>query len=200
MINISEVLETNKMIQDENLDVRTITMGISLLDCADAGVGATCEKIRAKILRLAGGLVRTGEDISREFGIPIVNKRVSITPISLVGAACCRTPADYVTIARTLDRTAAELGVNEMLVAKPNDAVALNLKAAIEAEQGKLKEAENTLDQAIMSNPRSPQAYYNMADLMLKRNPPNAGAARRYYETGRAMGGQRDERLEAALK
>ena len=98
------------------------------------------------------------------------------------------------------DWDAAELGVNEMLVAKPNDAVALNLKAAIEAEQGKLKEAEETLDQAIMSNPRSPQAYYNMADLMLKRTPPNVGAARRYYETGRAMGGQRDERLEAALK
>ena len=98
------------------------------------------------------------------------------------------------------DWNAAELGVNEMLVAKPNDAVALNLKAAIEAEQGKFKEAEETLDQAIMSNPRSHQAYYNMADLMLKRTPPNAGAARRYYETGRAMGGQRDERLEAALK
>ena len=98
------------------------------------------------------------------------------------------------------DWDAAELGVGEMLVAKPNDAVALNLKAAIEAEQGKLKEAEATLDQAIMSNPRSPQAYYNMADLMLKRTPPNVGAARRYYETGRAMGGQRDERLEAALK
>ena len=98
------------------------------------------------------------------------------------------------------DWDAAELGVNEMLVAKPNDAVALNLKAAIEAEQGKLKEAEATLDQAIMSNPRSHQAYYNMADLMLKRTPPNVGAARRYYETGRAMGGQRDERLEAALK
>ena len=98
------------------------------------------------------------------------------------------------------DWDAAELGVNEMLVVKPNDAVALNLKAAIEAEQGKFKEAENTLDQAIMSNPRSPHAYYNMADLMLKRNPPNSGAARRYYETGRAMGGERDERLEAALK
>ena len=98
------------------------------------------------------------------------------------------------------DWDAAELGVNEMLVAKPNDAVALNLKAAIEAEQGKLKEAEETLDRAIMSNPRSPQAYYNMADLMMKRTPPNVGAARRYYETGRAMGGPRDERLEAALK
>ena len=98
------------------------------------------------------------------------------------------------------DWKAAELGIQEMLAAKPNDAVALNLKAAVEAEQGKLKDAEETLDQAIMSNPRSPQAYYNMADLMLKRDPPNVGAARRYYETGRTMGGQRDERLEAALK
>lgn len=98
------------------------------------------------------------------------------------------------------DWAAAELGINEMLVAKPNDATALNLKAAMETEQGRLKDAEATLDQAIMSNPRSPHAYYNMADLMLKRDPPNTGAARRYYETGRAMGGDRDERLEAALR
>lgn len=98
------------------------------------------------------------------------------------------------------DWSAAELGINEMLVSKPNDAMALNLKAAMEVEQGKLKEAESTLDQAIMSNPRSPYAYYNMADLMLKRDPPNKDAARRYYETGRAMGGQRDGKLEAALK
>ena len=98
------------------------------------------------------------------------------------------------------DWGAAELGIQEMLASRPNDAVALNLKAAMEVEQGKLKEAEDTLDQAIMSNPRSPQAYYNMADLMLKRDPPSVGSARRYYETGRTMGGQRDERLEAALK
>ena len=98
------------------------------------------------------------------------------------------------------DWSAAELGINEMLVSKPNDAMALNLKAAMEVEQGKLKEAESTLDQAIMSNPRSPYAYYNMADLMLKRDPPNKDAARRYYETGRVMGGQKDERLEGALK
>ncbi len=98
------------------------------------------------------------------------------------------------------DWAAAELGISEMLVSKPNDATALNLKAAMEVEQGKLKEAESTLDQAIMSNPRSPYAYYNMADLMLKRDPPNKDAARRYYETGRVMGGQRDERLEAALR
>ncbi len=98
------------------------------------------------------------------------------------------------------DWTAAELGINETLVAKPNDAVALNLKAAMEVERGDLKAAETALDQAIMSNPRSPHAYYNMADLMLRRDPPNRDAARRYYETGRAMGGRKDARLEAALK
>ncbi|MGN0853879.1 MAG: PFL family protein [Kiritimatiellia bacterium] len=112
MINISEVLETNKMIQDENLDVRTITMGVSLLDCADSNLDVVCKNIYAKLLRYAGKLVKTGEDISREFGIPIVNKRISVTPVSLVGAACCKTPADYMRIARTLDRAAEELGVN----------------------------------------------------------------------------------------
>ena len=109
MISISEVLETNKMIQDENLDVRTITMGVSLLDCADANLDVACKNIYAKLLRYAGRLVRVGEDISREFGIPIGNKRVSVTPVALVGAACCRCPEDYVEIARTLDRAAAEL-------------------------------------------------------------------------------------------
>ncbi|MGN0889734.1 MAG: PFL family protein [Kiritimatiellia bacterium] len=112
MINISEVLETNKMIQDENLDVRTITMGISLLDCADSNLEVCCKNISAKLLRYAGHLVQTGEEISRDFGVPIVNKRISITPISLVGASCCKTPADYVEIAKTLDRAARELGVN----------------------------------------------------------------------------------------
>ena len=112
MINISEVLETNKMIQDENLDVRTITMGISLLDCADSNLEVCCKNIYAKLLRYAGRLVQTGEEISRDFGVPIVNKRISITPISLVGASCCRTPSDYVEIAKTLDRAARELGVN----------------------------------------------------------------------------------------
>ena len=112
MINISEVLETNKMIQDENLDVRTITMGISLLDCADSNLEVCCKNIYAELLRYAGRLVQTGEEISRDFGVPIVNKRISITPISLVGASCCKTPADYVEIAKTLDRAARELGVN----------------------------------------------------------------------------------------
>jgi len=112
MINISEVLETNKMIEQENLDVRTITMGISLLDCADKDLKVTCQKIYNKITTLARDLVKTGEEISREFAIPIVNKRISITPISLVGGACCNTPADYVEIARTLDRAAKAVGVN----------------------------------------------------------------------------------------
>lgn len=112
MINISEVLETNKMIEQENLDVRTITMGISLLDCADKSLDVTCEKIYTKITTLAKDLVKTGEEISREFAIPIVNKRISITPISLVGGACCRIPGDYVQIAKTLDMAAKEVGVN----------------------------------------------------------------------------------------
>ncbi|MBO5640897.1 MAG: PFL family protein [Prevotella sp.] len=112
MINISEVLETNKMIEQENLDVRTITMGISLLDCADKSLEVTCDKIYNKITSLAKNLVRTGEEISREFAIPIVNKRVSVTPISLVGGACSQTPGDYVMIAQTLDKAAKEIGVN----------------------------------------------------------------------------------------
>lgn len=112
MINISEVIETNKMIEKENLDVRTITMGISLLDCADGNLDRLCQNIYYKITKYARDLVRTGEDISKEFGIPIVNKRISITPISLVGGAACQTPADYVKIAKTLDRAAEELGVN----------------------------------------------------------------------------------------
>ena len=86
MINISEVLETNKMIEQENLDVRTITMGISLLDCASDDLEHTCRNIYEKIVSLAKDLVKTGEDISREFGVPIVNKRISITPVSIVGS------------------------------------------------------------------------------------------------------------------
>ena len=112
MINISEVLETNKMILEENLDVRTITMGISLLDCADASLKKTCDNVYAKLMRLAKKLVKTGDEIGREFGVPIVNKRISITPAAIVGSACCRKPADFVKIAKTLDRAAKKLGVN----------------------------------------------------------------------------------------
>lgn len=112
MINITEVLETNKMIEQENLDVRTITMGINLLDCADSNLKVLCQNIYNKITGLAKNLVQTGEDISKEFGIPIVNKRISITPIALVGGTACKTPDDYVQIAKTLDKAAGELGVN----------------------------------------------------------------------------------------
>ena len=112
MINIAEVLETNKMIEQENLDVRTITMGINLLDCADSNLEVLCQNIYNKITGLAKNLVQTGEDISKEFGIPIVNKRISITPIALVGGTACKTPDDYVQIAKTLDKAAGELGVN----------------------------------------------------------------------------------------
>lgn len=112
MINIYEVLETNKMIEHENLDVRTITMGINLLDCADTDLDTVCDKIYNKITRYAKDLVKTGDDISKEFGIPIVNKRVSITPISLVGGAACKSPKDYVKIAHTLDKAAKEVGIN----------------------------------------------------------------------------------------
>ena len=112
MSNITEVLETNKMIEQENLDVRTITMGINLLDCADSNLEVLCQNIYNKITGLAKNLVQTGEDISKEFGIPIVNKRISITPIALVGGTACKTPDDYVLIAKTLDKAAGELGVN----------------------------------------------------------------------------------------
>ena len=112
MINMKEVFETNAMVEKENLDVRTITMGISLLDCAGSDVDTTCRKIEEKIKKYAGRLASTADGIAREFGVPIVNKRVSITPIALVGASCCKSPEDYVKIALALDRTAGEIGIN----------------------------------------------------------------------------------------
>ena len=112
MINISEVLETNRWILAENLDVRTITMGVSLLDCASSDLTETCKKIEEKLLRLAKDLVKTGDDIGREFGVPVINKRLSVTPIAIVGSACCKKPRDFVKIAKTLDKVASKLNVN----------------------------------------------------------------------------------------
>lgn len=89
MINIHEVIETNKMIEQENLDVRTITLGINLLDCAGTDLSEVNQRIYEKITRVAKDLVSAGNRIQREFGIPIVNKRISVTPISLIGASCC---------------------------------------------------------------------------------------------------------------
>ena len=112
MINLSEVKETNDMIQKENLDVRTITMGISLTDCIDSDTDRLCEGIYDKITDRAKDLVKTGESIEAEFGVPIVNKRISVTPIGLIGAYACRTEEDFVKIAKTLDRAADATGVN----------------------------------------------------------------------------------------
>ena len=112
MINIHEVVETNEMIEKENLDVRTITLGISHLDCIDSDLDRLCDKIYNKIYETAKDLVKTGDQISREFGIPIVNKRISVTPIALVGGAACKTPSDFAKIAATLDKVAKAVGVN----------------------------------------------------------------------------------------
>lgn len=112
MINIFEVNETNKMIEQENLDVRTITMGISLLDCIDSDLDIMNEKIYNKITTKAKDLVATGDKIAAEFGIPVVNKRVSVTPIALIGGVACHTTEEFVSIAKTLDRAAKTIGVN----------------------------------------------------------------------------------------
>ncbi len=112
MINILEATETVRMITQENLDVRTITMGISLLDCITSDLSVLCDNIFRKITAKARDLVKVGKDIEKEYGIPIVNKRISVTPIGLVGASACKCPKDYIEIARTLDRAAKEVGVN----------------------------------------------------------------------------------------
>ena len=110
LINSSEILQTIEMIDQQHLDVRTVTMGISLLDCADSSMDACCRKVYDKICRKAEKLVETGCAIEREFGIPIVNKRVSVSPISLVAAACRE--EDYTPLALTLDKAAKAVGVN----------------------------------------------------------------------------------------
>ncbi len=112
MINIQEVIETNQMIEKENLDVRTITLGISLLDCADSDLQECKKKIYNKITTVAAKLVETGNQIEKEYKIPVVNKRISVTPIALIGGVCCKTPEDFVEIAETLDAAAKTVGVN----------------------------------------------------------------------------------------
>lgn len=112
MINLNEVIETNKMIEQENLDVRTITLGISLLDCIDSNLDELNRKIYDKITTVAKDLVATGNIIEKEYKIPVVNKRISITPIALIGAAACKSKEDYISIAKTLDHAAKTVGVN----------------------------------------------------------------------------------------
>ncbi len=109
MLNIHDIMETITMIQEENLDIRTITMGMSLLDCADSDIHRSAEKVYEKIVRNAKDLVRTGEEIEKLYGIPIINKRISVTPISMLAAASGGDPVIY---AKTLERAAREVGVN----------------------------------------------------------------------------------------
>lgn len=112
MINTFEVNETNKMIEQENLDVRTITMGISLLDCMDSNIDKVCENIYRKITTKAQDLVSVGEEIEKKFGVPIVNKRISVTPIGFVGSSSCHSTQDFVKIAKALDKAAKATRVN----------------------------------------------------------------------------------------
>ena len=112
MLNMFEVIETNDMIDKDLLDVRTITIGISLLDCIDTDLNKLCKNIYDKITNTAKDLVRVGDEISKDFGVPIVNKRISVTPIALVGGSACTTKEDFVQIAKTLDKAAKDLGVN----------------------------------------------------------------------------------------
>ena len=112
MLNMFEVIETNDMIDKDLLDVRTITIGISLLDCIDTDLDKLCKNIYDKITKTANDLVRVGDEISKDFGVPIVNKRISVTPIALVGGSACKTKEDFVQIAKTLDKAAKDLGVN----------------------------------------------------------------------------------------
>lgn len=142
MINLHEVIETNKMIQQENLDVRTITLGISLLDCIDPDLSELNRKIYEKITTIARDLVSTGDKIQRTYGIPIVNKRISVTPIALIGAAACHKPEDFVTIAKTLDRAAEAIGVNFI-----GGYTALVSKAMTKADELLIRSIPNALSQ-----------------------------------------------------
>lgn len=109
MLNVYDILETIRMIQDECLDIRTITMGISLLDCIDSDIDKACGKVYDKITRCAKDLVKVGEDLEKEYGIPIINKRLSVTPIALVSAACKSSPVKF---ALTMEKAAKAVGVN----------------------------------------------------------------------------------------
>ena len=109
MLNVHDILETIRMIQDECLDIRTITMGISLLDCIDSDIDKACDKIYDKITICAKDLVKVGEDIEKEFGVPIINKRLSVTPIAMVSAACKESPVKF---ALTMEKAAKAVGVN----------------------------------------------------------------------------------------
>lgn len=109
MINVNDILDTIRMIEDECLDIRTITMGISLLDCIDPDIEKACKKVYDKITRCAGSLVSVGEELETQYGVPIINKRISVTPIAIISAACKQSPIPF---AITMDKAAEACGVN----------------------------------------------------------------------------------------
>lgn len=171
MINQFEILETNRMIQEEKLDVRTITMGISLLDCADPNINVFNENIYNKITTKAKDLVQVGEALERELGIPIVNKRISVTPIA-IAAAGCKTDS-YVSIAKTLDRAAKEVGVDfiggfSALVQKgctPSDTILIESLAESLAQTDKVCASVNV---ASTKNGMNMDVIKNMGETILK--------------------------------
>lgn len=157
MINLHEVTETNEMIQRENLDVRTITMGISLMDCISSDLDTLCDNIYKKITEKAKDLVHTGEAIEAEYGIPIVNKRISVTPIGLIGASACSCSEDFVKIAKTLDKAAKTTGVNfiggySALVAK---GMTDKERFLIESIPEALKETERIMSSVVAGSTRT---------------------------------------------
>ena len=138
MINLFEVAETNKMIEQENLDVRTITIGISLLDCIDGNIDVLCQNIYNKITTIAKDLVKTGEAIEKKYGIPIVNKRISVTPIGFIGASACKSSADSFSVSnkRFLDEhpSLSSIGcasILEVTVCTVNDSIVAGNKVPI---------------------------------------------------------------------
>ncbi len=157
MINLHEVTDTNEMIQRENLDVRTITMGISLMDCISSDLDTLCDNIYKKITEKAKDLVHTGEAIEAEYGIPIVNKRISVTPIGLIGASACSSSEDFVKIAKTLDKAAKTTGVNfiggySALVAK---GMTEKERFLIESIPEALKETERIMSSVVAGSTRT---------------------------------------------
>ena len=149
MINQKEVLETNAMIEKENLDVRTITLGISLLDCIDDDIDNCCSKVYKKIVATAKDLVPVGKEIEQEFGIPIVNKRISVTPMALVGGSACKTSKDFVKLAKTMDDAAKAVGVN--LIGGYSALVSKGMTKADEMLIRSIPEALHTTDRVCSS-------------------------------------------------
>jgi uncharacterized protein len=173
MIGLNEVFETNEMISHENLDVRTITMGISLLDCCDSDLGRMNEKIYDKIVGKARNIVAIGDEIGLEFGIPVVNKRVSVTPIGLVGGCACKSPEDFVSIAETLDAAANEIGIN--FIAGYSALVQKNMtpaeKMLIESVPDALSRTEHVCSSICLGSTRTGinmDAVRMMGDIVLK--------------------------------